>query len=69
MDSTEEIGTQNSDSIRKLLMYGTLCSDSSVVFGADGEQHVGDPTETAIIVAAHKNRMEKNDIEALLYYR
>lgn len=64
MDSTEEIGTQNSDSIRKLLMYGTLCSDSSVVFGADGEQHVGDPTETAIIVAAHKNRMEKNDLTA-----
>lgn len=62
MDSTEEIGTQNSDSIRKLLMYGTLCSDSSVVFGADGEQHVGDPTETAIIVAAHKNGMEKNDL-------
>lgn len=62
MDSTEEIGTQNSDSIRKLLMYGTLCSDSSVVFSADGEQHVGDPTETAIIVAAHKNGMEKNDL-------
>lgn len=62
MDSTEEIGTQNSDSIRKLLMYGTLCSDSSVVFGADSEQHVGDPTETAIIVAAHKNGMEKNNL-------
>lgn len=61
-DQLEEISSQNSESVRKLLLYGILCSDSSVVFDDEGEQHIGDPTETAIIVAAHKNKMEKHDL-------
>lgn len=64
MDAPEEISTDNSDSIRKLLLYGTLCCDGSVVFNGDAEEHIGDPTETSIIVAAHKNGMEKNDLTA-----
>ena len=64
MNAPEEISTDNSDSIRKLLLYGTLCCDGSVVFNGDAEEHVGDPTETSIIVAAHKNGMEKNDLTA-----
>ena len=59
--SLEDISSANSDSVRKLLQYGALCCDGSVVFGAGGkEQHIGDPTETSIIVAAHKNGMEKD---------
>ena len=58
----ESISSENSDSIKKLLMYGTLCCDGSVVFGSDGEQHIGDPTETSIIVAAYKNGMTKEDL-------
>ncbi len=59
--STEEISTANSDAIRSLLRYGTLCCDGSVVIGEDGsEQHIGDPTETSIVLAAHKNGMEKD---------
>ena len=59
--SLEDISSANSDSVRKLLQYGALCCDGSVVFGADGkEQHIGDPTETSIIVAAHKNGTEKD---------
>ena len=64
MDAPEEISTDNSDSIRKLLLYGTLCCEGSVVFNGDAEEHIGDPTETSIIVAAHKNGMEKNDLTA-----
>lgn len=64
MDAPEEISTDSSDSIRKLLLFGTLCCDGSVVFNGDAEEHVGDPTETSIIVAAHKNGMEKNDLTA-----
>lgn len=64
MDAPEEISTDSSDSIRKLLLFGTLCCDGSVVFNGDAEKHVGDPTETSIIVAAHKNGMEKNDLTA-----
>ena len=59
--SLEDISSANSDSVRKLLQYGALCCDGSVVFGAGGkEQHIGDPTETSIIVAAHKNGTEKD---------
>lgn len=55
-DKLEDVSTQNSEAARELLRYGTLCCDGSVVFGEEGkEQHIGDPTETSIIVAAHKN--------------
>ena len=57
---TEKIGKDNSEQIRKLLMYGTLCCDGSVIVNDDGEQHIGDPTETAIVLAAYKNGMEKD---------
>ena len=61
----EDISAGNSDSVRKLLQYGALCCDGSVVFGAGGkEQHIGDPTETSIIVAAHKNGMEKDALNS-----
>lgn len=59
---TEKITTDNSDEIKKLLMYGTLCCDGSVVFSDHGEQHIGDPTETAIVYAAHRNGMPKDEL-------
>ena len=58
----EAINNANSDAIKKLLMYGTLCCDGSVVFHGTEEQHIGDPTETAIVLAAHKNGMPKEDL-------
>lgn len=57
----EPVSSANSQAARKLLQYGALCCDGSVVFGEDGsEQHIGDPTETSILVAAHKNGMEQD---------
>ncbi len=56
---TEDITTNNSDGVKKLLTYGTLCSDGSVVFDQDKEVHIGDPTETAIVFAAHRNGLPK----------
>ena len=38
----------------KMLCFGSLCSDGKVVFENGTEQHIGDPTETAIVLAAHK---------------
>ncbi len=38
----------------KMLCYGSLCSDGKVVFEDNTEKHIGDPTETAIVHAAHK---------------
>ncbi|MBQ3104750.1 MAG: calcium-translocating P-type ATPase, PMCA-type [Lachnospiraceae bacterium] len=58
-EEREEIGTENSEAVKKLLEYGTLCSNGTVTFSEEGEQHVGDPTETAIVAAAYKNGLEK----------
>ena len=58
----ENISNNNTETIKKLLMYGTLCCDGSVVFHGDEEQHIGDPTETAIVLAAHKNAMPKDEL-------
>lgn len=61
----EKISADNSEEIRKLLRYAALCCDGSVIFNQDGtEQHIGDPTETSIIVAAHKNGMEKDALNS-----
>ena len=61
-DAPDQISSANSDNIKKLLMYGTLCCDGSVIFTDEGEQHIGDPTETAIVFAAHKNGMPKDEL-------
>ena len=60
----EDISQHNSENVKKMLAYATLCSDGSVTFDESGEHHIGDPTETSIIVAAHKNGMEKSDLQA-----
>ncbi len=60
----EDVNENNSDAIKSLLMYGTLCCDGAVVFENGNEQHIGDPTETAIVLAAHKNGMPKDELSA-----
>ena len=63
-DGVQDISTENSENINKLLQYGTLCCDGSVVFENGKETHIGDPTETAIVLAAHKAGMPKDDLNA-----
>ena len=58
----ETVSDHNSDGVRLLLNYGTLCSDGSVVIHGEEEQHIGDPTETAIVLAAHKNGSPKDQL-------
>ena len=58
-NTTEAINDQNTPEVKRLLKYATLCCDGSVVFHGNEEQHIGDPTETAIVLAAHKNGLEK----------
>lgn len=60
MSEAEDISSSNSPEVRNLLQYAALCCNGSVVFSSSGEQHIGDPTETAILVAAHKNGMPKD---------
>lgn len=60
-----DITENNGDAVKKLLTFGTLCSDGSVVFGENGkQQHIGDPTETSIVFAAYKNGLIKNELNA-----
>ncbi|MEA4926158.1 MAG: calcium-translocating P-type ATPase, PMCA-type [Syntrophomonadaceae bacterium] len=48
----------------RLLRYAALCCDGRVVFEDGQEKHIGDPTETAIILAAHKNGIDKDELDA-----
>ncbi len=61
---TEDITSDNSPVIKKLLKYATLCSDGSAVFHGDEIIQVGDPTEVSIIIAAHRNGITKEDLGA-----
>ena len=63
-DELELVSNDNSESARKLLSYATLCCDGSVEFDGDNATHIGDPTETAIVFAAHKNGYPKKELEA-----
>lgn len=58
----EEITENCSENIKLLLKYGTLCSNGSVNFDGEKEEHIGDPTETSIIAAAYKNGIEKDTL-------
>ncbi len=61
MKLAEDISTSNSEPVTQLLKYAALCCDGSVTFHEDGkEEHIGDPTETSILVAAYKNNMTKD---------
>ena len=61
-NETETVTTNNSEKAKKLLSYATLCCDGSVVFHDGKEVHIGDPTETAIVLAAHRNGLPKEDL-------
>ena len=52
---TEEISESNTEAVRELLTYGTLCCDGAISVEGDKVTHLGDPTETAIIYGAYKN--------------
>lgn len=55
----EDINRSNSQEVKELLKYATLCCDGAVTFDNGTEKHIGDPTETAIVLAAYNNGMDK----------
>ncbi len=61
-EEPEDVTTDNSDDVKKLLTYAALCCDGSVVFNGSEELHIGDPTETSIVLAAHKNGLPKDKL-------
>ena len=64
-DVLEDVTDQNSDAIKELLKYATLCSDGCIEFDDGQVSHIGDPTETSIVLAAHKNGMPQEELNRL----
>ena len=58
---TDMDGKKASDSVTKLIEGGLLCNDS--IYNPEEETIIGDPTEGAMVVLAHKCNMEKNEWE------
>ncbi len=54
-----DIGTE-SEELDGLLRLAALCCDGSVIFEDGDVKHIGDPTETAIVFAAHEAGMPKD---------
>jgi Ca2+-transporting ATPase len=50
-------------SLQKLLQIGLLCNDSTLSSKDDSYEIIGDPTEGALVVAAAKAQMNKEDFE------
>lgn len=46
--------------VKELLSYATLCCNGAISWEGGKETHIGDPTETAIVMASHKLGDEKN---------
>ncbi len=49
-----------SEQTRNLLRLTALCCDGAVHFEGDTVQHIGDPTETALVLGAHQMGMPKD---------
>ncbi|HEY8344991.1 MAG TPA: calcium-translocating P-type ATPase, PMCA-type [Bacillota bacterium] len=60
----EEIKEDNSPAVKDLLRYAALCCDGKIVMKDGEERQLGDPTEIAIILAAMKNGMRQEELEA-----
>ncbi len=61
----EDLRQEPSEAALTLIRLATLCTDGSVQVTENGvEQHIGDPTETAIIAYALHNGIEKEDLFA-----
>ncbi|MDR1939287.1 MAG: cation-translocating P-type ATPase [Clostridiales bacterium] len=59
-DGAEDISSDNSEAVKKLLTYAVLCCNGSVSYEDGKEILVGDPTETSIVSAALNNDLSKD---------
>ncbi len=61
-EDLEAASTNNSKEVKDILLYALLCSDGYITFENGKEKHMGDPTETSLVLAAHNNGIEKDEI-------
>lgn len=62
MQETGENGRLNTEAACKVIQYGALCCDGSVLIQDGKVTHIGDPTETSIVYAALRNGMPKEKL-------
>ena len=62
--AAEEISAANSSAVCRLLQLASLCCDGAVNRSEGKELLIGDPTETAILLAALQNGISKESLEA-----
>lgn len=58
----EDVSNDVTEHAKTLLTYATLCCDGEVIVNGDNVEHIGDPTETAIVYAAYKNGITKSQL-------
>lgn len=63
-DQMISIGGEMPENALALIRLSTLCTDGSVQIVDGVEKHIGDPTETAIVAAALKYGMTKEELNA-----
>lgn len=63
-DELSDIADSISEKNLQLLKYATLCCDGTLSFEDDKVTHIGDPTETAIVYAAHNSGTEQTVLNA-----
>lgn len=55
---------EQSEQVRELLRFSALCCDGTVTFEDGKEKHIGDPTETALVLGAYRIGMPKEQLNA-----
>ncbi|HOV69524.1 MAG TPA: HAD-IC family P-type ATPase, partial [Clostridia bacterium] len=58
-----DIIPENFSAMCELLEYAALCNDGKVIEEEGKLKHIGDPTETALVAAAHKCGLDKDELE------
>lgn len=58
----EDVKSASGESTSELLKLAALCCDGSAFVENGVEKHIGDPTETAIVLAAYKSGMPKDEL-------
>ena len=61
----QDYSTESDENAKKLLSYATLCCDGNVTHIEGKEEHIGDPTETAIVLASQKLGQSKELLNKL----
>lgn len=61
----ESLDGEISEELREALALAALCNNGTIRFDGDEVEHLGDPTETALVYAAHVHNVPKEEQEKI----